>query len=454
VTRWGDSAAPGGYRDGAPGEALFNRPTHLAKYLWDTILVADSGNNLLRLIERDGTVSTFVGIRGDHPFANGPLGQATFNNPQGLAVLPGQDLIFVADQGSFTIRAISGADRMVTTYAGEAGVQGTLDGTGPAARFHTPRAIAIGGPRGDLFVLDGNALRRIGPDRKVELVAGSILEPGFRDQGWPGATGHPGAACFWNPQGIVAVGTNYLYIADTDNNAVREVDLSLAIDPVTGALDPAKVRIRTLVGDRSRHRTQGGLFKDALHALPRDYASVGSPRALCQAEAVDLGPGSLVLAADSCVAVLSSVRPASPFPHQDRPAPVVHLQAGHRDAAKTGLAIGEPYTISFTVPNDVSFHSQATGWDFFYTVEIVDADHKALGEPICEAASFAGGPTVVKGRPLTTQGVGTIVVRTVTVHGFSADTVVEVPVGHGPQEEPTERKERKERKEPLGPPGE
>ena len=437
-TRWGDSAAPGGYRDGAHDVALFNRPTHLAKYFFDTILVADSGNNLIRLLERDGTVSTYAGIHGDHPFANGPLDQATFNDPQGLAVVSAQDVIYVADRGSCTIRAIGGAHpRMVTTYAGEPGVPGTLDGTGTAARFQRPGALAIGGPRGDLFLLDQHALRRIGPDRKVELVAGSVLEPDFRDQGWPGATGHPGASCFRDPQGLVALGPNHLYIADTGNNAVREVDLSDAIDPGTGALDPAKVRVRTLVGAPARTRTQGGLFKDALHALPESYASVAAPRGLCQAEAVDVGEGSLVLAADTCVGLLSSIRPPSPFPHQDRPAPAVVLKAGSRAVGADGLAVGEAYTISFTVPNAASFHPRdATGWDFLYTVEFVDADHKALGAPRTETGSFAGGPTVVQGIPFTTQGTGTVVVRYVTVHGFSADTVVQVPVRlPGPREE-------------------
>jgi hypothetical protein len=57
---------------------------------------------------------------------------------------------------------------------------------------------------------------------------------------------------------------------------------------------------------------------------------------------------------------------------------------------------------------------------------------------------------VVQGIPFTTQGTGTLVVRTVTVHGFSADTVVEIPVRlPGPQEE---RKEPKERKAAPAPP--
>src|SRR6185503_7538407 len=74
--------------------------------------------------------------------------QSGFSDPFGIAV--GKDgTIYVADAGeSNRIRKITTAGN-VTTLAG--GNEGFADGTGSAASFNTPSAIALG-PNGDLFV--------------------------------------------------------------------------------------------------------------------------------------------------------------------------------------------------------------------------------------------------------------------------------------------------------------
>ncbi len=75
---------------------------------------------------------------------------ARFSGPTGLAYAANGDL-FVADHDNGTIRRITPAGE-VSTFAGAAGQQSTLDGTGTAARFDRPYGLTFD-PDGNLIVL-------------------------------------------------------------------------------------------------------------------------------------------------------------------------------------------------------------------------------------------------------------------------------------------------------------
>jgi sugar lactone lactonase YvrE len=93
---------------------------------------------------------------------------ARFNTPRGLAVDTNGN-VYVADEGNLAIRKIA-PDGTVTTFAGAIGTSGTNDGKGNRARFTQPTAITIDG-NGDLYVLDRTTVRRIAPDGTVTTVA-------------------------------------------------------------------------------------------------------------------------------------------------------------------------------------------------------------------------------------------------------------------------------------------
>ncbi len=91
---------------------------------------------------------------------NGNGNDARFWNPQGLTV-DDKGNIYVADTGNNTVRKITPMG-MVTTLAGLAGASGTTDGIGADARFNSPGGAAMNNA-GNVYVADTNnhAVRKI-----------------------------------------------------------------------------------------------------------------------------------------------------------------------------------------------------------------------------------------------------------------------------------------------------
>ena len=89
---------------------------------------------------------------------------ARFTSPSEVA-FDSANNIYVADTGNHTIRKITPAG-VVSTFAGLAGVPGSVDGTGSAARFNSPIGVALDGA-GNLYVgdADNDTIRKINSRR-------------------------------------------------------------------------------------------------------------------------------------------------------------------------------------------------------------------------------------------------------------------------------------------------
>jgi hypothetical protein len=155
------AGSPGtpGFRDGV-GEARFNEPRGLATYLDGSIVVADSGNHVIRKVSSAGIVTTIAGVPGVPGSDDGPAFQAHLNTPSGLDVAPNGD-IFITDTANHTIRLLS-PDGQLRTIAGTPGLAGYADGFGPNARFSGPVGIHVA-PDGTILVADtsNNVIRRL-----------------------------------------------------------------------------------------------------------------------------------------------------------------------------------------------------------------------------------------------------------------------------------------------------
>lgn len=157
-----------GFQDGVGTLAAFHTPSSLAFDHEGNLFVADTGNHAIRKITKDGTVTTVAGD-GTPGDADGIGRAARFNGPVGIAV-DDTGVVYVADTYNDRIRRI-GRDGSVTTIAGGA-KPGYAEGVGAAASFDTPSALAVT-TNGTLYVADtgNNAIRRIAADGTVTTIA-------------------------------------------------------------------------------------------------------------------------------------------------------------------------------------------------------------------------------------------------------------------------------------------
>ncbi len=159
-----------GLQDGTLKEARFNTPRALALDGQGTIYVADQENHAIRKISPDGSVSTLAGD-GTPGYTNGQGSQARFRQPVALVVNADGNL-YVADFGNNVIRKVT-PEGTVTTLAGDS-VAGKTDGIGTAARFAGPAGI-VAMPNGIMYVSDyfNHVIRLVTPAGQVTTWAGT-----------------------------------------------------------------------------------------------------------------------------------------------------------------------------------------------------------------------------------------------------------------------------------------
>ena len=232
VTTLAGSGTPA-FADGTGAGASFNSPIGVAVTpSSSTIVVADGGNNRIRLVSYPGgVVTTLAGGGTGSPSFDGTGAAAYFSYPYGVAVIPSSGNIAVADLGTQRIRIITPAG-VVTTLAGS-GSYDFADGTGAAARFRYPAAIAVI-PSSEVMVVadrDNHRIRLVTPAGVVTTLAGS--------GNYASADGTGAAASFAYPIGVAMTSSGDIVVSEQDGNRIRLVTQAGVVTTLAGSGTPA-----------------------------------------------------------------------------------------------------------------------------------------------------------------------------------------------------------------------
>jgi serine/threonine-protein kinase len=216
--------------DGGPaGRARLTKPDDPALDGAGNIYIADAGNNRIRRVDASGTITTVAGA-GRYSFSGdgGPAIQAHLATPTSVALDPTGNL-FIADTDNNRIRRLD-ASGIITTVAGTSAAGFSGDG-GPAtqARLAKPTGVVLD-PAGNLFIADtnNNSIRRIDLFGTITTIAGTGTA-GFSGDGGPAVSAQLAA-----PGGLAVDTDGRIYITDNGNNRVRRVSASGVITTIAG----------------------------------------------------------------------------------------------------------------------------------------------------------------------------------------------------------------------------
>jgi hypothetical protein len=207
-----------GYHDGVAGSALFSGITALATDAAGNIYIADGGNNAIRMLNVvSNTVCTIaatsvsaVGCGSNSAISGTPITlPAGVNTPLAIAVNAAGSLIYFADANSNIFTvSTSSAYKLAGNGPGYHGDGGTAGGT---TQFKNPQGLTLD-PAGNLYIADtGNCIiREINTSAMVSLIAGQAPVSGTPQCG--NGDGALGTATLNNPTGIA-------YIANGPNDS-------------------------------------------------------------------------------------------------------------------------------------------------------------------------------------------------------------------------------------------
>lgn len=235
--------------------AALNVPLGVAAGGGANLVIADSGNERVRLVPASLLIQT---VAGSGTAGQGPAGlpptKTNLDGP-GAVCSDGGNNIYVADTVNNRVLRIP-AGGVTAAAAGAGFTAGYAGDGGPAAQaeLNQPSACAVD-PAGNLFIADtgNNAIREVTADGKIRTVAGTGAAGNSGDEG--PAT----AATLHAPAGVAADAFGDVYIADTGNNRLR--------------LITADGILHTIAGQGS-----AGLAGDGASALS---ALVNAPAGLC-----------------------------------------------------------------------------------------------------------------------------------------------------------------------------
>lgn len=271
---------------GVNGPALnaqLNEPAFVAPDAAGNIYVADAGNNVVyEIVAASGILKLVAGTGvAGYTGDGGPATSAEISIPFSV-VADGSGNLFIADAGNNVIREVVAATGTIKTVAGSAAAAcsftGTVGdgGTATSASLCFP-TFAFVDASGNIFIADNSdSLIRevVAATGNIQTVAGSGGGNGF---GYSGDGGPATSALLDGPSGVFVDASGNIFIADTFNNAIREVVAATGnIQTIAGSGNPGfsgdggpatSARLdepETVLGDSSGNLFVSDLFNNAI----------------------------------------------------------------------------------------------------------------------------------------------------------------------------------------------
>ncbi|GGS87016.1 thioredoxin-like domain-containing protein [Streptomyces chromofuscus] len=286
VRRIGSGAR--GFADGPAESASFNEPQGPALLGDGSVVVADTVNHALRRLDlTTGAVTTLAGtgrqwMQGDS--TSGPGREVNLSSPWDVALFGGR--VWIAMAGVHQLWTYDPAAGTVAVAAGTTN-EGLVDGPGAEAWFAQPSGLSATSERLWLADSETSALRWVGLDGTVHTAVGTgLFDFGHRD-------GPAEQALLQHPLGVTALPDGSVAVSDTYNHALRRYD------PATGEVTTLATDLRepsdaVLVGDdivvveSARHRL-------TRLRLPQEAVRVEAVAHRTQRAATEVAPGRLQL---------------------------------------------------------------------------------------------------------------------------------------------------------------
>jgi sugar lactone lactonase YvrE len=226
----------GGYSgdNGPATEAQLNGPQGVAVDALGNVFIADTLNNVIRMVNTKGIISTYAGNGTPCPDPTTPCGdggparQANLNNPSGV-VLDASGNVFIADSLDNRIRRVDRKTKIMTTVAGNgtrcSPPTGSCGDKGPAAEasLSSPAAVFVDAG-GNVYIADRSDSRIRKVDAKTQTISTVAGTGNFGFRG----DGHKATRAYLDrPLGVFVDTAGNILIADTFNQRIREVTSGL-----------------------------------------------------------------------------------------------------------------------------------------------------------------------------------------------------------------------------------
>jgi sugar lactone lactonase YvrE len=278
-----------GHRDGPASESQFRIPQGVVVDAAGTVYVSDSGNAVIRRI-RGGIVDTVAGVVDRVGAIDGGPGVGRLSSPQGISMYRDGRRLLVADSGNHAIRLVDPDTRTITTAFGSLGIPGEPPisggsvlslrlnrpndlrddpvfgviissnanghvlmippGTSSVLRLSGPGTLGSGYKPVGVVVDAGATIAHMWSNGSATFLMKTIRSPagGYETDYIAGnATGYADGAgsnamfgmAVHGLLGMVSAGSGRIYVADAGNNVIRQVEVSgSSVTTVAGTVVP------------------------------------------------------------------------------------------------------------------------------------------------------------------------------------------------------------------------